>query len=114
MIQRSDDGGLSRLLGIASAAAVSAAAVFAFAGLASPHAHAFPDKPIRVVIGFPAGGPLDQHARLLADRLGQQLGQSVLIDYRAGAGGSIGAQEGMRAPADGHTLMLAKIGRAHV
>jgi tripartite-type tricarboxylate transporter receptor subunit TctC len=93
-----------------SAAAVSAAAVFAFAGLASPHAHAFPDKPIRVVIGFPAGGPLDQHARLLADRLGQQLGQSVLIDYRAGAGGSIGAQEVMRAPADGHTLMLANTG----
>ena len=78
--------------------------------LVSPSAHAFPDKPIRIVIGFPAGGPLDQHARLLADRLAQHLGQAVMIDYRAGAGGTIGAQDVMRAPADGHTLMLANTG----
>ncbi len=71
---------------------------------------AFPDKPVRIVIGFPAGGPLDQHARLLADRLQQVLGQPVLIDYKAGAGGTVGAQEVMRAPSDGHTLMLANTG----
>jgi len=76
---------------------------------ASAHA-AFPDKPIRIVIGFPAGGPLDQHARLLADRLGAALGQPVIIDYKAGAGGTVGAQEVMRAPADGYTLMLANTG----
>ena len=73
-------------------------------------AWAFPDKPIRIVIGFPAGGPLDQHARLLSDRLQQVLGQTVVIDYKAGAGGTVGAQEVMRAPADGHTLMLANTG----
>ena len=73
-------------------------------------AWAFPDKPIRIVIGFPAGGPLDQHARLLSDRLQQVLGQPVVIDYKAGAGGTVGAQEVMRAPADGHTLMLANTG----
>ena len=71
---------------------------------------AFPERPIRVVIGFPAGGPLDQHARLLADRLAAVLGQPVLIDYKAGAGGTVGAQEVMRAAPDGHTLMLANTG----
>ena len=73
-------------------------------------AQAFPVKPLRIVIGFPAGGPLDQHARLLSDRLQAQLGQPVIIDYKAGAGGTVGAQEVMKAPADGHTLMLANTG----
>ena len=71
---------------------------------------AFPTKPVRIVIGFPAGGPLDQHARLLSDRLQAQLGQPVIIDYKAGAGGTVGAQEVMKAPPDGHTLMLANTG----
>ena len=73
-------------------------------------AGSFPIKPIRIVMGFPAGGPLDQHARLLTDRLQAQLGQPVIVDYKAGAGGTVGAQEVMRAPADGHTLMLANTG----
>jgi tripartite-type tricarboxylate transporter receptor subunit TctC len=71
---------------------------------------AFPDKPIRIVIGFPAGGPLDQHARLLSDKLQAALGQPVLIDYKSGAGGTVGAQEVMKAPPDGYTLMLANTG----
>ncbi len=71
---------------------------------------AFPDKPIRIVIGFPAGGPLDQHARLLSERLQAVLGQPVVIDYKSGAGGTVGAQEVMKAPADGYTLMLANTG----
>ena len=73
-------------------------------------AWSFPTKPIRIVMGFPAGGPLDQHARLLTDRLQAQLGQPILIDYKAGAGGTVGAQEVMRAVPDGHTLMLANTG----
>ena len=73
-------------------------------------AQTFPSKPVRIVIGFPAGGPLDQHARLLSDRLRTQLGQPVIIDYKAGAGGTVGAQEVMKAPPDGHTLMLANTG----
>ena len=71
---------------------------------------AFPDKPIRVVIGFPAGGPLDQHARLLSDRLQAVLGQPVVIDYKSGAGGTVGAQDVMKAAPDGYTLMLANTG----
>ncbi|MEK9804146.1 MAG: tripartite tricarboxylate transporter substrate binding protein, partial [Curvibacter sp.] len=54
--------------------------------------------------------PLDQHARLLADRLQAALGQPVLIDYKSGAGGTVGAQEVMKSPADGHTIMLANTG----
>lgn len=79
---------------------------------ASSHAAAqtFPSKPIRIVIGFPAGGPLDQHARLLSDKLQGVLGQPVLIDYKSGAGGTVGAQEVMKAAPDGHTLMLANTG----
>ena len=71
---------------------------------------AFPDKPIRVVIGFPAGGPLDQHARLLTERLQAVLGQPILIDYKSGAGGTVGAQDVMKAAPDGYTLMLANTG----
>ncbi|AVS93883.1 LacI family transcriptional regulator [Paracidovorax avenae] len=71
---------------------------------------AFPAKPIRVVVGFPAGGPLDQHARLLTDKLQAVLGQPVVVDYKAGAGGTVGAQDVMKAPPDGHTLMLANTG----
>ncbi len=79
-----------------------------FLGLGA--AWAFPTKPIRIVIGFPAGGPLDLHARLLADKLQAVLGQPVLIDYKAGAGGTVGAQEVMKSAPDGHTLMLANTG----
>ncbi|PJI98898.1 tripartite-type tricarboxylate transporter receptor subunit TctC [Acidovorax sp. 69] len=74
------------------------------------HAQAFPTKPIRIVVGFPAGGPLDQHARLLTDKLQGVLGQPVVMDYKAGAGGTVGAQDVMKAPPDGHTLMLANTG----
>ena len=71
---------------------------------------AFPSKPIRIVVGFPAGGPLDQHARLLTDKLQGVLGQPLVVDYKPGAGGSVGAQDVMRSPADGYTLMLANTG----
>ena len=71
---------------------------------------AFPTKPIRIVLGFPAGGPLDQHARLMTDKLQSVLGQPLVVDYKPGAGGSVGAQDVMRSPADGYTLMLANTG----
>ncbi|WP_084382671.1 Bug family tripartite tricarboxylate transporter substrate binding protein [Curvibacter delicatus] len=87
------------------------AALFAALTLAlGVTAQTFPAKPVRIVVGFPAGGPLDQHARLLSDKLQTILGQPVLIDYKAGAGGTVGAQEVMKAAPDGHTLMLANTG----
>ena len=84
-----------------------AACALAASGLAQA---AFPERPIKIVVGFPAGGPLDQHARLLSDKLQAVLGQPVVIDYKAGAGGTVGAQEVMKATPDGHTLMLANTG----
>jgi len=84
-----------------------ATALLATSTLASA---AFPDKPVKVVIGFPSGGPLDQHARLITDKLQAVLGQPILIDYKSGAGGTVGAQEVMKAPADGYTIMLANTG----
>jgi tripartite-type tricarboxylate transporter receptor subunit TctC len=70
----------------------------------------YPNKPIRIIIGFPAGGPLDQHARLLSTRLEQLLGTQVVVDYRAGAGGAIGAEAVARSAPDGYTLLLANTG----
>ena len=88
------------------------AAALGITAFATAHAQAgnFPSKPIRVVVGFPAGGPLDQHARLLTDKLQAVLGQPIVVDYKPGAGGSVGAQDVMRSPADGYTLMLANTG----
>lgn len=94
-----------------SARRIVAAVLLAFVGLMSGTVKAaFPDKPIRIVIGFPAGGPLDQHIRLLSTRLTASLGQPVVIDYKAGAGGTIGAQFVAQSPADGYTLLLANTG----
>lgn len=71
---------------------------------------AYPDKPIKIMIGFPAGGPLDAHIRLLVDRLQSALGQIVIIDYKAGAGGAVGAQFVAQSLPDGYTLLLANTG----
>ena len=74
-----------------------------FLALQANSASAYPEKPIKIVIGFPAGGPLDQHARLLVDKLQAILGQPVLVDYKPGAGGSVGAESVAKSPADGYT-----------
>jgi tripartite-type tricarboxylate transporter receptor subunit TctC len=71
---------------------------------------AFPDKPIKIIVGFPPGGPLDAHARLLVDQLQKHLGQPVIVDYKPGAGGSIGADFVIKSPADGYTLLMANTG----
>ncbi|MCU4121133.1 tripartite tricarboxylate transporter substrate binding protein [Variovorax sp. N23] len=68
-------------------------------------ADAYPTKPITMVVPFPPGGPTDLVARVLAQKLGEQMGQSVLVDNRGGANGNIGAQAVVKAPADGYTLL---------
>ena len=70
----------------------------------------WPGKPVKIIVGFPAGGPLDAHARLLADRLSQLLGQPVIVDYKAGAGGTVGADFVAKSDADGTTLLMANTG----
>ena len=70
------------------------------------YAQSFPSKPLRLVVPFPPGGPTDLFARQYGQRLGAVLGQSVVIDNRAGASGAIGSVEVMRAPPDGYTLLF--------
>ena len=70
-------------------------------------AHAWPARPIRLVVPFPPGGLIDNMARLVGSRLSQELGQPVVIDNKPGAGGNVGAAEAARAPADGYTLLMA-------
>ena len=71
---------------------------------------AYPSKPLRVVVPYQAGQGTDVATRLLAEHLGKALGQPIVVENRAGAGGNIGASEAARAPADGYTLMMGTNG----
>jgi tripartite-type tricarboxylate transporter receptor subunit TctC len=77
------------------------------ASLSLPALAAWPDKPIKIVVTFPAGGASDIVARVMAEQLSHKLGQGVVVDNRPGAGGSVGGQLVAQAPADGYTLMLS-------
>ena len=98
----------ARRRALKGAAALLAGALATPAALAQ--AQAWPTKPVKIIVGFPAGGPLDAHARLLADKLAAQLGQPVVIDYKAGAGGTVGADFVAKSEADGNTLLMANTG----
>jgi tripartite-type tricarboxylate transporter receptor subunit TctC len=71
------------------------------------HAQAWPNKPIRMLVGFPPGGPTDVVARLVSDRVSTQTGQRIVIDNRAGASGNIAVEILSKAGADGYTLLYS-------
>ena len=82
------------------------AATAAASSLPAAQAQAFPGKPLRVVVGFTAGGAADVMTRVIAKGLSAELGQQVIVDNKPGADGIISAQEVMRAPADGYTFLM--------
>jgi len=74
----------------------------------------FPNKPIRMVVGFPPGGGIDQLARILAEGMSSHLGQNIVVDNKPGAGTAIASAEIMRAPNDGYTIGLGNVGQFSV
>ncbi len=96
-----------RRLMVRACAATAAALVAAVVTAGSAHAQAYPNKPIRLVIGFAPGGAADYVARTISEPLGRALGQTVVVENRAGAGSSLAADFVAKAPPDGYTLLIA-------
>ena len=84
----------------------SLAIVTSFANVESASAQAFPTRPVRIVVGYPAGGVSDIVARLIGQWLSERLGQPFVIENRAGAASNIATEAVVRAPGDGYTLLL--------
>ncbi len=93
-----------------------ALALVAVLGLASPAAwaQAFPSKPLKLIVNFPPGGAADVIGRALAQQLGDQLKQQVVVENRPGANGNIGADAVAKSPGDGHTLLMSSGGAVTV
>lgn len=89
-----------RLLGIGLASSLTLVAAPSFADT-------FPSKPIRLIVPFPASGATDLLARAIAQKVGANIGQQIVVDNRPGAGGAIGSDMAAKAPADGYTLLIA-------
>jgi tripartite-type tricarboxylate transporter receptor subunit TctC len=76
-------------------------------GMTEARADQYPKKPVRLLVAFPPGGPSDVLARIVGQQLNQELGQSVVVDNRPGAGGNVAAEIAAKQPADGYTLLMA-------
>src|SRR5262245_43208053 len=85
--------------------AAAAALVLGFTAYA--HAEQYPDRPVKLVVSYPAGGATDVIGRLLAEGLSERLGQRVIVDNRGGAGGMVGAGSVAKSTPDGYTLIIA-------
>jgi tripartite-type tricarboxylate transporter receptor subunit TctC len=77
------------------------------AGVADAQAQAYPTRPIRMISPFPPGGPTDLVGRLVSQRLGENIGQPIVIESRPGASGNVGLEAAARSPADGYTIVLS-------
>jgi len=92
---------MKRLFGIGFAA-------WALFGAATVLAQSYPSRPIRLIVPFPPGGSTDTYSRIISPGLTEILGQNVVLDNRAGAAGSLGAELASKAPADGYTIVLGQ------
>ena len=81
---------------------------------ASAHAQTWPSKPLKIVVNFPPGGAADQIARSVAAPLQTSLGQTVVVENRAGSGGNIGGDVVAKSPPDGYTLLMSSGGMVSV
>ena len=97
----------NRLLLCLSAASAFVAPLSGHAQTGAAH---YPQKPLHLIVPYPAGGGADHWARLVADQLAIKLGQPIIIDNIAGAGGNLGTAAAAHAPADGYTLLLGSVG----
>jgi tripartite-type tricarboxylate transporter receptor subunit TctC len=98
------------------ATAAVLAALFVVTALQLAHAQApartaggYPARPIHVIVPFPAGGATDILTRVVADKLGARLGQTIIVDNKPGAGANIGAEAAAKAPPDGYTLLMGSV-----
>ena len=87
-----------------------AAAALTVAGMGSAMADTYPSKAITMIVPFSAGGTTDILARIVGQALGQELGETIIIENKPGAGGNIGAQQAARSKADGYTLFMGTVG----
>ena len=81
----------------------------------------YPNRPLKLIVPFPPAGATDIVGRIVAQKLGERLGQPVVVENRPGAGGSLGSDLAAKSPSDGYTILIAttsthsvEIGRAHV
>ena len=84
----------------------AASVVLALAATSTASAQTYPSRPIRMMVPFPAGGGSDTMGRIVGGKLGERLGQQIVVENRPGAAGSIGADIAARAPADGYNILL--------
>jgi tripartite-type tricarboxylate transporter receptor subunit TctC len=87
--------------------------VLGLSGMLAPASAAdtrYPSRPIRFIMPYPVGGTIDMSGRLLAQQLGENLGQQVVVDNRTGAGGTLGTELGAKAPPDGYTIVMGGTG----
>jgi tripartite-type tricarboxylate transporter receptor subunit TctC len=85
---------------------IAQAAIVLVACSASAFAQSYPNRPVKIVVPFAAGGPADNYARFMAQRLQESLGQSFVVDNKPGGGSVIGTDVAAKAPADGYTLLM--------
>jgi tripartite-type tricarboxylate transporter receptor subunit TctC len=94
------------MIGKRSFVSATIAAALLFPAAIPVKAQSFPTKPIKIVVPFPPGGPIDTIGRLIAQHMSSSMGQNVIIENRPGAGGTVGANAVATAPADGYTLLM--------